>query len=139
MADFVNLDYVSAEMATRLVDNYSNASVSVKKDAKNHIQKSMGVLQEDGLYAFSLYQVYRKDKGGEILERLVSELLLDSRVSSLFFSPPPTSHESKSGPALMMDLTGKSIDRIFMARDLIMRLLVYAYYHFRSIKEGEGR
>ncbi len=138
MADLVNLDYLCAEKAGRLVDKFLSGGLPVIV-ARNHVQNSMGVLQEDGLYAFSVYQVYRKGKGGESLEALVSELLLDTRVSSLFFSAhnPPAQSQS-SGPGLMMRLTAQSLDRIFMAKDLIMRVLVYAYYHLRSIKPEEG-
>ena len=130
--DPTNLDYFCAEMAFKLVEMYKAGDL---KEAASHVQRSMGVLQEDGLYAYGIYQTYRKDKGG-VLANLLNNFFADHRVHSLFASEPELSQPSPGLQVLLMGLTRQPLDRLFLGKDLIMRILVYAYYHLRAkIKE----
>ena len=51
-----NLDQLCAKYGWNIADKVHQA---IGKNAENHITKSLGVLQEDGVYAFFLYQASR--------------------------------------------------------------------------------
>ena len=53
----INLDAIAADAGYKIVQGAFNSSTKKdkKSDAENWITKSLGVLQEQGLYAFFLY------------------------------------------------------------------------------------
>lgn len=142
MTSPLNLDYLCAARGGLLVEYFINKAKLKSQEAANHVQKSMGILQEDGLYAFAVYQQYREKRGGSALLAQIPEFLLkDCRVgehSGLFSPAPDPATSSPDLLSLTKEISQQSLDRLFLARDLIMRVLVYAYYLLRSEKDGTG-
>ena len=126
-----NLDYLCAKRAAALTAALTDPQAKVKvKNPLNHVQKSMGILQEDGLYAFGVYQKYKDKEGGATLGILFKEFLTrDPPKPILFPAGAPAAGDLTS---VIKELTGQSLAQIFLARDLILRVLVYAYYHLRA-------
>lgn len=123
-----NLDYICAVQAERLF-----ASLKTKDKALNHVQKSLGILQEDGLYAFAVFQDYRAAKGGEEIMQACKDLLTAGATSPLLLPEPPQNFLE-----FCRVLSGQSLDKLFLARDLILRTLVYTYYHLRALAKNQA-
>jgi hypothetical protein len=91
------------------------------------LQDSLSVLDEKGLYAFFLYlKAHGKVPGGELSAKC-HQFLLDNPVVGQKF------HASAFNDVFnaVVEL-GQNIDDLIFARELIMRALVYARYHFKA-------
>jgi len=127
MTDPIYLDNRCADWAGKLKDDLTAKKV---KNPVNHVQKSMGILQEDGLYAFGVYQKYKDKEGGATLGILFKEFLTRDPLKPILF--PAGAPAAGDLTSVIKELTGQSLAQIFLARDLILRVLVYAYYHLRA-------
>lgn len=101
-----------------------------KAKTENHITKSLSVLQEDGVYAFFLYQASRKKDGGSALSVQAHDLLkqasikpFDSQSDSLL------AVRGGNGEGLADDL-----DQLLLAKRLLEQALIYARYHAKALE-----
>jgi len=115
--DHNNLDYISAE--------YGQEIPKIKKD-DTAIQKALGVLQEDGLFAFVLFIEYKKDKIYDRIQKETTSLLNDIGLN-------PNKENLRKN---IQEIT-RNIDDMFLAKDLIEKTLVYARYHAKALKDDE--
>jgi hypothetical protein len=133
MREKVNLDFLCAKYGQEMVKGIERVK---KSDIENMLQKSLGVLQEDGIYAFTVYldsegafkdNVQGKEKAvKEILEN-VWNLLSDPNIALV-------NGECKREvvyPAFQR--LSEDLNKLFLAKDLIERSLVYARYHARAL------
>ena len=125
-----NFDFWCAQLADKLFQ-----SLQANEKAENHVQKSMGILQEDGLYAFAVFQDYRASYGGEVIKNELQTFLSQNPVGNLLGLPDTPDSDFLS---LCRTITGQTLDRLFLARDLILRILVYVYYHLRASSKTSG-
>lgn len=94
--------------------------------------KALGVLQEEGVYAFFLFLASRKNENNQAKEIQKSIFRLLKDFQSL---KDVLSTEDK----VLQDVREKlaeDLDTLLLARDLIEHTLVYARYHLKT-KEGE--
>lgn len=127
-----NLERLCAEYGYDIAEKMRQ-TLGKPSDAENHITRSLGVLQEDGVYAFFLYQASRK-KGGTELTKRVHELL--SAVDIAPFGSVADSLSAVRGdnvkgiPGLADDL-----DQILLAKRLLERTLIYGRFHAKALGE----
>ncbi len=122
-----NLDSYCARYAQQIV-----GLVEEEKDVKdleNHLTKALGVLQEDGLYAFYLYLRYRKlDTGDKDVWGKIRGLLQEEAMGQPLRSSGDDDND-------VVGLT-EELGPLFLAKDLAERTLVYARYGLRAkVKE----
>ena len=127
-----NLDKKCFSYSIRIVedalkDNEEQESEEKKaKDLFNLITKSLGVLQEDGVFAFYVYLKSEKDKKvkmNEIIEKQTIELLkeiIDMQLDC-------TLEKIKS--------LAEDIDTLLFAKSLIEKTLIYARYQAKSLSD----
>ncbi len=75
-----NLDRLCAEFGYKYAKDVTNAINKDADKAENLITKVLGVLQEQGLYAFVLFCKSRSDtekKGAVVIEKITKELFKD--------------------------------------------------------------
>jgi len=122
------LDRRCAEEAKEILEKIKDAD---KNKIENIITKSLGVLQEDGVYAFFIYLKASKDKNiaNAIVEESIDLLkqcdgLLDKNTNS---------------DNILQSLLGlmSNIDKLFLAKELLERTLVYARYHAKALPEKQ--
>lgn len=99
----------------------------VKEEAL--IGKVLGVLQENGVYAFYLYALSLKEKAKAIVNQS-SKLL---KAHDLIGNNEVTSFNVKD---IIAPLTN-NIDNLFFAKELLERMLVYARYHAKALGGSE--
>jgi hypothetical protein len=125
-----NLDSLCAQHGYGIVHAVApNGSLPKGDPAKleNTITKSLGVLQENGVYAFFLYLEYRiGDKGAPQVKEQTLSLLRHTEVRLLL----PGNQHFEAVQQLTNDL-----DKLLLARQLIEQTLIYARYHAKALRE----
>lgn len=126
-----NLDQLCAQYGWQMAEAVQQA---IGKNAENHITKSLGVLQEDGAYAFFLYQNSRGDrekKGAEKLREQAHALLatqFDAFKNEKDSLLAVRGDVGKKIPGLADDL-----DQLLLAKRLLEQALIYARYHAKAL------
>ncbi|OQZ01539.1 MAG: hypothetical protein B6D35_02860 [Candidatus Brocadia sp. UTAMX2] len=124
------LDMKCAEYGNKIVEEIGNASE--KNKIESMITKALGVLQEDGVYAFALYTKSKSGDGGveKITARVVHDkackLLKDDKIKLLLGSCNNFLDDLRSHLA-------NDVDKLFLAKELLERTLVYARYHAKAL------
>lgn len=122
----LNLDQLCAKYGWQIADEVRKA---IGKQAENHITKSLGVLQEDGVYAFFLYQQSRGErekKGAEALQQQAHALLAEQ--FAVF-----KNKQNDSLAAVRDELAG-NLDELLLAKRLLEQALIYARYHAKALE-----
>ena len=118
-----NLDQLCARFGWEMADAVYR---EISKNAENHITKSLGVLQEDGVYAFFLYQVSRgaREKAGAELQEKAKELLKAAGIIGFQNVDNPL--------GAVRDHTASDLDHLLLAKRLLEKALIYARYHVKA-------
>jgi len=128
-----NLDQLCARYGYQIASGVHDA---IGTAAENHITKSLGVVQEDGVYAFALYQVSRKaeKKGAEKLKALAESLLAEVALRPFDCKPAPDLLEGLRGnPQKGLRGLAEDLDSLLLAKRLLEQTLIYARYHTKAI------
>jgi len=105
-----NLDFICAKYGEKLTEVTSD---------ENLLRKSLGVLQEDGLYAFVIYLEKEKNNIKEAIEKFLEE-----------------GKVLKENEDLKNQEIYTNLHRLLMTKSVIEKMLIYAIYH---IKAGESK
>jgi hypothetical protein len=112
----------------------------IPRATENHITKSLGVLQENGVYAFALYQASRGNErgGAEKLARLASYLLSEAHLKPFDGNSTISLLEGLRGDQ-QKRVTGlaDNLDSLLLAKRLLEQALIYARYHTKALANGE--
>ncbi|MCI0722255.1 MAG: hypothetical protein L0338_25275 [Acidobacteria bacterium] len=125
-----NLDRLCAQSGWEIAKQVQD---TLGKGAENHITKSLGVLQEDGVYAFFLYQASRKrekdgaDKLGEQSAKLLSE--------KTDLLPKGTTSAQQALKEIRDGQLADDLDQLLLAKRLLEQTLIYARYHAKALEE----
>lgn len=116
--NYVNLDYLCAE--------YGQNIIPKSKEDEVIIQKSLGVLQEDGLFAFILFLETKNGNITSYIREETAKLLNETGLT-----------EDANKESIMNNILKitENIDDMFLAKDLIEKTLVYARYHAKTLKK----
>ncbi|MBW1928097.1 MAG: hypothetical protein JRJ13_02960 [Deltaproteobacteria bacterium] len=120
-----NLDQLCAKFGWAMAEQVHEA---IGKNAENHITKSLGVLQEDGVYAFFLYQAsrgQREKSGADKLRDQAKKLLKQAGVKGFENVDEPLA-------AVREHLAG-DLDQLLLAKRLLEQALIYARYHAKAL------
>lgn len=117
-----NLDLECAKLGEKL-------AAGANKEREKLLTDSLGVLQEQGLYAFFLFLGASKRGNRQELSKacasfLRKQRLLDGNQNDLFGG---------------LRSLARRLDDLLFARDLLMQALVYARYHARARTEEADR
>ncbi|MCL2724003.1 MAG: hypothetical protein FWD69_06150 [Polyangiaceae bacterium] len=115
-----NLDAECAKLGATLGTNGT-------KDTENSITKTLGVLEEQGVYALFLYLHAREKEWGKSTSCEFAKFL---RQHSLLGS------STKDEPFGALQELATDLDKLLFARDLLYRALVYARYHAKAAQKG---
>lgn len=129
-----NLDRLCAEYGNKIAEDLTKVFNDAKK-AETLITKALGVLQEQGLYAFALFCKSRGDKekaGGQKLIELTKELLKD-RLKIIKGDDFLEEIRKNNGLA-------SNLDNLIFSINIIESALIYARYHAKALsKENENQ
>lgn len=94
------------------------------------LRKSLGVLQEDGVYAFFLFLKYKNEEG--IINKLYDFLKQDNILKDKFGGETDTLKAVREKLA-------DNLDQLFFVKELLERVIIYALYHSRSKDQNESK
>jgi hypothetical protein len=121
----VNLDQLCAKYGWQIADQVHQA---IRKQAENHITKSLGILQENGVYAFFLYQASRGQRekpGADRLREQAAAFLKEAGIAAF---------QNRSDPlAAVRDELAGDLDQLLLAKRLLEQALIYARYHAKAL------
>lgn len=123
-----NLDLKCAEYGNKVITEINNPKE--KNKIESAITKALGVLQENGLYAFSLY--IKSKKGDVTASRLFDNtfaLLKDDAIGIL------SSKTEDLSDSIREELSD-DLDKLLFAKDLTEHMLIYARYHAKALEEN---
>ena len=133
MENKMNLDQLCAEYGYRFAEEVSRADGFNAKKAEVLITKALGVLQEQGLYAFALFCKSRPSgerAGAEKIETLAKELLKELNL----INDGDFLEELRKEGGLLTRL-----DDLMLAIQVLEKSLIYARFHAKAMKEvGES-
>ena len=127
-----NLDRLCAQYGWQMAKQVHQA---LEKGTETYIIKSLGVLQENGVYAFFLYQESRGErdrKGAEKLKEQARALLKAVPISPFDKIEDPL--EAVRGNERVQGLAD-NLDDLLLAKRLLEKALIYARYHAKSLEE----
>jgi len=133
MEDETNLDRLCAEYGYKFAENVSRADGFNAKKAEVLITKALGVLQEQGLYAFVLFCESRlsgERAGAEEIETLAKKLLKELE----FINDGDFLDELRKDGGLLTRL-----DDLMLAIQVLEKSLIYARFHAKAMKEAGER
>jgi hypothetical protein len=111
MSQIQNLDLQCAQAGQAIAERVGDESL---------IQRLLGVLQEEGIYAFFLYSF---DKSSSVIEEAGNLIGIDLKKGDA------NQLSSKLTPIVT------DIDRLFLYKQMIERALIYARYHCKASEE----
>lgn len=134
MTKNVNLDFLCARYEQEIVKSIEREVR--KSDIENMLQKSLGVLQEDGIYAFTVYldsegafkdNVDDKEKAVKEILKNVWNLLSDTGIALV------NGECKRDNVYPELQKLSEDLNRLFLAKDLIEKGLIYARYHAKAL------
>lgn len=119
-------------MERQLLDmKCAECGAGIAKAAKDEalLRKCLGILQEDGLYAFFLYLA--AEKKDQVKQKAFAFMKDDSVLGEILRD------ENDPLAAIRQKMSNK-LDDILLVKELMERVLVYALYHTRAAAEAES-
>jgi len=103
-------------------------NIEAQAPDQNIIRNALGVLREDGVFAFYLFLQYRKGQGGGVIWNGILQLWQDDAVGPLL---PKDIKDAKRERQEVIALTN-DLQALLLAREVAERTLVYALYGLRA-------
>ncbi len=121
----INLDQLCAKFGWQIASEVRQA---IGKNAENHITKSLGVLQGDGVYAFFLYQASRGQR-----EKPGADRLTEQTVAFLKEAGIPAFQNANDPLKAVREHLSNDLDQLLLAKHLLEQALIYARYHAKAL------
>ena len=123
-----NLDAMINKIGFEIVEKIKQKKENEKNKYKNEIDKSLGVLSNDGVYA---YYVYVKSKKIEdVFLKKIEDILQYIDIKD---------KNKKSFNELnqeFFETLSKNLSALLFFREIIEKILIYARYHAKAMGEG---
>ena len=139
MSENINLDFLCAKYGQEIVRSVEREVMEKKirkNDIENMLQKSLGVLQEDGIYAFTVYLDAEGafNNAAEGKEHVVKEILKNAW--NLLNDIALVNGECKRDIVYSgLQKLSADLNKLFLAKDLIEKCLIYALYHAKALHD----
>lgn len=126
-----NLDRLCAEYGYKFADEVSKVDKFDAKKAETLLTKALGVLQEQGLYAFVLFCDSRgsaEKSGAEKIKEITKELLKD-KLRLINDGDLLDEIRKENGLA-------SKLDNLMLAIQVLEKSLIYARYHAKALSDS---
>jgi len=123
-----NLDRISAEIGFELAEQFQRKDDFEKLETI--VNKALGVLIEDGLFAYVVWLKSRSEKERDYAKRLEDKSLKLLKSQSISLTD-----KDDLLTAIRDDIT-TSIQKTLLARQLLERMLIYARYRAKALQKG---
>ena len=117
-----NLDWLAAQAAQNVINETRNLD---KNEVDGLITKTLGVLQENGVYACLLFLFSRGKKDEAIAEKACAQLL---KLTTELGKSPPTNNRAENALKFLTDDICQDLDTLLLVKQLWEQTLIYARY-----------
>ena len=125
-----NLDKISAEygfkVVNKLKDNVKSTSII------NMANKSIGILQENGIYAYFIWLDARTNADDKEVGKELKQISKKMLVRTGFFD------SNRFNVDRLMKKIGSNFDQMVFIKQLIQSMLTYALYRAKGLANSEG-
>ncbi len=133
----INLDRLAAQHAQTLITDTKDEKPS---DIENTVTKTLGILQEDGVYACFLYLLAReKEPGKKVIEQMLN--LLEGL--GFGWNKPMNNNEIDLRPDSVLkhitDHVTQNLEQLLLAKETLEQMLIYARYGAKARREAESK
>lgn len=129
-----NLDYQAAKLSQQIIDETIKENLIDSSSVENLVTKTLGVLQENGVYACVLYLQSRSDRDKKISNSVMKNLFEMTELIEIKSSAAPSTDK--------LDFVSKNIcrdlDTLFFTKQLWEQILLYARYGAKAAKDGRS-
>lgn len=146
----INLEPICAEYGMDLVDKRGENDLA---DCENIINKALGVLVENGIYAMTVFfMTCNKPKYGDIALKNLVTLLADDKVALLpkkltmlladnKVTLRPGEKEKEEIVQLLLAIRSLTTDlhKLLLARKVLEETLTFARYHCKALNNSEDK
>lgn len=121
-----NLDRLAAEKAQAVIANTKSQKAS---DVENTVTKTLGVLQEDGVYACFLYLLAKEKYNGKAV---ITEMLDLLDKLGFGWNKPMNNGQIDLRPEIVLkhitDQITQDLERLLLTKETLEQMLIYARY-----------
>jgi hypothetical protein len=142
MTQWINLDQLAAIYSQKIVENQEKQ----KSEIENLVTKSLGVLQENGVYAMTLYLLSRSSEKEKklaegILKKLI-DLFTDEKLKSLKLEGDAKKIINLQKPMETLQFFSNKVcddlDTLLLVRSLYEQVLIYARYGAKALEKKDS-
>jgi len=127
----INIDSTVNKLGFQLVDEISKIKdKNLKKKLKNNIEKSLGVLVNDGVYA---YYVFCKAQDKEDQNGNFQKIFINLPIAKLKGFIISESNNHAENPEEFFQNLSDNLNQLLFFRQLLEKSLIYARYHAKAI------
>ena len=132
-----NLDRLCAQYGWQMAEK---VHAELKKNAETFITKSLGILQENGVYAFFLYldSQVKEDSEQKKTSSKAARVLAEVAAALLAHNPPalltPGDHRQAMEQICREGGLADNLDNLLLAKRLLEQTLIYARYHAKALE-----
>ena len=128
----INLDLECAKIGENIISEAKKNNLKIK-ELETLIQKSLGIIEEDGIYAFYVYlkskDAFRENSQGNIILKNIWKLLKNEKLKLVIGE-----YNEKEVENAFQKLC-ENLKNLIFVKTLIERALIYARYHAKAIGE----
>ena len=119
----MNLDIYAARCAQEII---AKTNEKTSKEVENLITKTLGILQDNGVYACLLYLYSCSDRGDDEIGGIIRINLIN--ILAYLNKTPPNGAESKDMLRYFGDEICNDLDVLLMTKQIWEQTLIYARY-----------
>jgi hypothetical protein len=129
-----NLDFQAAKFSQQIINETIKENLIDSPSVENLVTKTLGVLQENGIYACVLYlQSRSSDKDKKISNSVMKNLF--ELIKFIEIEPPVDTSPSGKLDFVSTNIC-KDLDTLFLTKQLWEQILLYARYGAKAAKDG---
>ena len=137
--DLLNLDRIAGERAQKMIEG--TKGVDVKKPVESLerlVTKTLGVLQEQGVYAMMLFLFSRSSDEGKVAPYIRAQLFeaIEKLPKFKDGNVPKSNSEARDALQFYIDNILNDLDTLLLIRDLYEQTLIYARYAAKAEQKG---
>jgi hypothetical protein len=133
----LNLDYLAARHAQEIIRRTEEKKES-PGDVDNTVTKALGVLQENGVYACTLFLKSRPKAEKDRADAVMAEILNLLAELEFGWGKPSSDRAEDELQYISNKVTADNLERLLLAKETLEQMLIYARYGAKARSTEEG-
>lgn len=136
--DYLNLDYLAAKYAQAIIADSKIQKIEKSSEIENAVTKTLGVLQECGVYACFVFALSRTNGKDEKNEVIIFNVIIKQQLELLSGLDLGTvSEATPERLKYIADIT-KDLQKTLLAKEVLEQMLIYARYGAKAREDKKS-